>query len=210
MELESCSATLLISRQLLSEEIWSVVQFYALLCDWNLLVDVCPLSSPSFDIFLVNVEEPKKGTTMWGLVLEEIILVIVFNHTGESFMVSSRRCSRLFLQLGLRFPSVRGDFLVEIYILLSLVLFGTCRRISKVRNKWNIKPYETICWSMPHPVPLVWLVLDSNHCCYIIMGHSTVSEKYRLNLWGNSDTFFTSTTSSWVFAIPCTLGPDLF
>ena len=68
----------------------------------------------------------------------------------------------------------------------------------------------TIWWYVPHPVPLFWLVADSNNFCYVSLGHPTVSEKCRLHLWGQSEDFYTSTISSWVFNIPCSLRSDLF
>ena len=45
---------------------------------------------------------------------------------------------------------------------------------------------------------------------YSSLGRSTVSEKWRLHMWGQSETFSTSNISSWVFTIPCTLVPDFF
>ena len=64
--------------------------------------------------------------------MEEIISVIIVSHTRESAIVSSRRCPIVFLQLGLKFPSDREYFLVEIYIFISLVLFRPCVRVTKV------------------------------------------------------------------------------
>ena len=65
---------------------------------------------------------------MLELGLEEIILVRIVKHSGESSIVSSKRFPRVFLQLGLKFLSDKEYFHVEIYILLSLVLFGPCVR----------------------------------------------------------------------------------
>ena len=56
----------------------------------------------------------------------------IVEHTGDSSIVSSRICSREFLQLGLEFTSDREEFFVEMYILLSLVLLGSCIRGAKV------------------------------------------------------------------------------
>ena len=74
-----------------------------------------------------------------GRETEKILLLIIVNHTGESYMVSSRIFPRLFLQVGLKFPSNREKFLVKIYILLSLVFYGPCRKGAKVGNKNKIK-----------------------------------------------------------------------
>ena len=63
---------------------------------------------------------------MWGLGLEYIVLVNIVNHTKESSIVSSRIYTRVFLYIGLQFPSDREDFLVEMCILLILVLLGPC------------------------------------------------------------------------------------
>ena len=65
---------------------------------------------------------------MLGLGLEEISLVRIVNHDGDSAMVSSGICPRVFLLLGLKFHSDREEFLVEMCILLSLLTFGPCRR----------------------------------------------------------------------------------
>ena len=48
-------------------------------------------------------------------------------------------------------------------ILLSLVFLGPCGIGAKVRNKWNNKLSKTILCYVPHTIPLVWMVLDSNH-----------------------------------------------
>ena len=42
---------------------------------------------------------------MWGLGLEEIILVSTVKYTAESAIVSSRRFPRVFIHIGLKFPS---------------------------------------------------------------------------------------------------------
>ena len=60
---------------------------------------------------------------MCGLGLENILLFSILNQTGDSFIVYSRISPRIFIQLGLKLLSDREDFLVEMYILLSLVLF---------------------------------------------------------------------------------------
>ena len=56
----------------------------------------------------------------------DIILVITVNYTRESSIVSILICPRLFIQIGLEFTFDREDFLVEMHIFLSLLLFGTC------------------------------------------------------------------------------------
>ena len=55
---------------------------------------------------------------MQGIVSEDILLVGIVKHTGWSAIVSSRICPRVFLHLGLKFPSDREDFLVGMCILL--------------------------------------------------------------------------------------------
>ena len=99
-------------------------------------------------------------------------------------------CKILFLQLGLKFPSDREDFLVKMCILLSLIILGPCVRGSKVGNKWINKSYETIWWDVPHPVPLVWLVIEWNKFSYVILGHSKIIEQCRMYLWGQSGICF--------------------
>ena len=64
--------------------------------------------------------------------MEEIILVIIVKHTEDSSIFSSRICTRVFLQLGMKFLYEREDFCVEMYIFISLVVFGTYGRSSKV------------------------------------------------------------------------------
>ena len=92
---------------------------------------------------------------MQGIVSEDILLVGIVKHTGWSAIVSSRICPRVFLHLGLKFPSDREDFLVEIYILLSLVLFGPYRRGEKVQTKLNNRSSVTIFLAVTRPGSLV-------------------------------------------------------
>ena len=61
-----------------------------------------------------------------------VLLVISLKHTGESDIVPSRMCLIVFLHIGLKFASDREDFLVEMFILLSLVIFGPCGRGEKL------------------------------------------------------------------------------
>ena len=77
--------------------------------------------------------------------------------------MSSRICTPLFIHIGLKFPFDREDFLVEIYILLSLVLFGPYGRGEKVRNKLNNRSSVTILWALPNHGSLVRLVIESNY-----------------------------------------------
>ena len=71
----------------------------------------------------------------------------------------------------------------------------------------------TFC-AVPYSSPLVLMVVESNHSFYFVLGHSTFSAKFRLNMWGQSEAFsisiYTSTASSWVFTILCKLGHALF
>ena len=67
--------------------------------------------------------------------MEEILLESIVNRTEDSEIFSSRIFLRAFFQLGLKFPSDREELLVEMYILLSLELFGTCGRGEKMGNK---------------------------------------------------------------------------
>ena len=90
------------------------------------------------------------------------------------------------------------------------VYFWPCGRGAKAGNKWNNRLSVTIFWAVPHPVSLVWMVVESNNFCYFRLGHSTASAQFRLHMWGHSKSFYTSATSSWVFTIPCTLVPDQF
>ena len=66
--------------------------------------------------------------------LEDIILVIIVNNTRESATVSSRIRPRVFLQIGIKFPSDREDFYFGMYIFLSLVLLGPVGRGAKLGN----------------------------------------------------------------------------
>ena len=92
---------------------------------------------------------------MRGIELEEILLIITVNHTGYSAIVSITVCSRVFIHIRLKFTSDREDFLAEIYIMLSLVIFGPCRRVKKVENKLNNRSSVTIFWDVPNPGTLV-------------------------------------------------------
>ena len=57
--------------------------------------------------------------------------MIIVNHNGDSAIVSSRICSRVFLLLGLKFLSDMEDFLFGMCILLSLVIFFAMRKRRK-------------------------------------------------------------------------------
>ena len=151
MELESCYTTLVLGSQWLSEEIWGNIKIYAFLCSWNFLVAICILLlSIGFHFSCRFIVTRRNGSNMCGLGLGDILLVITVNHTGESYKVSSGGFPRLFLHLGLKFTSDREYFLVKMYILLSLVLFGPCRRGVKVGNKRNNKSLDTIFCEVPH------------------------------------------------------------
>ena len=171
----------MLDRKWILEEIWGSIQFYVFLCDWNFLVAVYPhLLSISCHFSCCCRGTNKKLTTMQGIGLEEIFLVSIVKNTGESDMVSSRICPRLFLHIGLKFTSDREYFLVEMCILWSLVIFRPCGRVAKLGNKWNNKSFETIFWHVPHPLPLVWLVIESNNFSYVSLGHSRIIEKFRI------------------------------
>ena len=71
----------------------------------------------------------------------------------------------------------------------------------------HLRPFYGLCLILP---PLVWIVVDDDTFCYVILGHFKIVVKYRLNLLVQSDAFYTSNIYSWVFTIPCSLGPDLF
>ena len=63
---------------------------------------------------------------------------------------------------------------------------------------------------MPQHDHIFWMVVESNHSCYISLGNYTISAKQRLNFWGKSEAFSTSTVSSLVFTIPYFMGPTIF
>ena len=77
-------------------------------------------------------------------------------------------------------------------------------------NKWSNKLSETIFCVVPHRAPIVWLVIESNNVFYVILGNSIIRAQCILHLWVQSEAFKTSTISSWVFTVPCSLRPDLF
>ena len=109
---------------------------------------------------------------MWGLELEELIFLNIVRQNGVSDIVSSGRCPRVFIQIGQKFTSHREDSFVEMYILLRLVVFCPCGRGEKVGNKWNNRSDGTIFWEVLHPVPLFWLVVESNKFCYVSLIYS--------------------------------------
>ena len=123
LDLESCYTTLALDKQWILEEIWGSIQFYVLFCTWNLLFSVCPLFLSLSSNFPCQCTGNKKNeTNMWGLGLKEVLLVIILKHSGESAIVSSKIRLRVFIHLGLKFPSDRETLLVKMVILLSLVL----------------------------------------------------------------------------------------
>ena len=58
----------------------------------------------------------KNWNTMLGIWLEEKLLESIVKNTVESGIVSSRRCPRVFLHIGLKFTSDREDFFAEFCI----------------------------------------------------------------------------------------------
>ena len=95
-------------------------------------------------------------------------------------------------------------------ILFSPVLSELFRKGAKVGNIRNSRSSMTVFLDVPHPEPLVWLVVDSNHFCYLSLGNSIFSVKWRLHLWVYSEAFTASTIYILVYKIPCTLRPALF
>ena len=63
---------------------------------------------------------------------------------------------------------------------------------------------------MNHHVPLVWLIVESNHFCYVILGNYTIHTQYRLHWWGQSEAFSNPTIPSWLFTAPFSLELTLF
>ena len=55
----------------------------------------------------------------------------IVNRTGESAIVSSRICPRVFIQILLKFPSDREDFFVEMFFLVKLGTFQAIRKRRK-------------------------------------------------------------------------------
>ena len=112
---------------------------------------------------------------------EDILSVIIVNHTGESTIVYSRRCSRVFIHLGLKFTSDMEDLLVDMCILLSLVLFGPCRRGAKVKKNAIIN--HQIPFSVKYLIKaLVLMVVEYNNFGYVKLRPSTISAQCELNL----------------------------
>ena len=138
LELKLWYATLVLGRQWISEEICGSIQFYAFLCALNFVVAVCTLFlSLAWHYAYQCIVTKINGTIMWGPGLGDILLVIIVNYTGDSAIFPNRICPRLFIHIGLKFPYDREYFLVEMYILLSLVVLEACGRRVKVGNKWN-------------------------------------------------------------------------
>ena len=130
--------------------IWGSSLFFDFPSDWKLWTVVCLLVL----YFAWNCNFRQRvtkinGTIMWNFRLELIILVSTIKKNGKSDIDYSRRRTKVFFQLGLKLPSDMGDFFVEMYILLNLVLFGPWEIVSTVVNK---DPLRT--------VTLMWLILD--------------------------------------------------
>ena len=97
-----------LGRKWTSEDILGSIQFYAFLCAWNFLVDVCtPLLYIAWHCACQCRGTKINGTTMWGLGLEDILLVSIVKHTGDSVIVSSMIFPRVFIHIGMEFTSDR-------------------------------------------------------------------------------------------------------
>ena len=207
--LKSWFVTLVLGRQWISKYIWVRIQFYVFLCAWILWAFFCPLFlSIDWHFACQCVETKINGTTIWGIVLEVIISASTLNHSGESELDSSSICPKVFIHIELKITSDREYFLVEVFMLLSLVIFGPYGIVSIVVNL-NSTSSVTIFLALHNPGDIVWLVVESNHF-YLILVHSTVGAQFRLYIWWHSEVFYTSTISILVSKIPCTLGHDLF
>ena len=109
-----------------------------------------PFYSPLIEIFFSVCRNQKKWNYHMRDRIEVIILVRTLNHSGESAVDSSSICPREFLQLKLKITSDMEDFLVEVFILLSLVLFGPYGRVSRV-GKLNSISSMTIFLAVHNP-----------------------------------------------------------
>ena len=165
LDLRYSPPALVLVRQWISEEIWGSIQFFSFLCGWNLWTLFRPLVlylSWYFDICQCLVTKINE-TTMWNIGLEEIKYVSTTYHTMEWTIKSSRRCTRVFLLLWLKFTYDKRDFLHEVSILLSLVILGTCGRGATVERKPSVYSFLDVT----HPGPLIWLVVDSNFFIFL-------------------------------------------
>ena len=77
-------------------------------------------------------------------------------------------------------------------------------------NKQDKTSSVTILWAVSCTGTLFWLVIEFNNFCYFVLGHSKISAKCRLYLWGHCEAFHASAIFSWVFTIPCSLGISHF
>ena len=82
---------------------------------------------------------------MWGILLEEILLVITINHTWESAIVYSRRCPRVFIQIGLKFPSDGEDFHVNFFCRVLLEARGRGAKGGKNEIVNHLWPSSGMC-----------------------------------------------------------------
>ena len=159
LELGSWSTTLVPSRQWISEVIWGSILFYTLPCAWDLCIVFCLLFLSLAWNFPCRYTVTKiNGTTVLYIGLEVIILVGGVKHTGESIIDSSRKFPRVFPHIGLKFPSDRGELLIEMCFFV-LVILGGFWRGSIVGNKWNNISYVYSCLHVYHPVPILLLVV---------------------------------------------------
>ena len=88
-------------------------------------------------------------------------------------------------------------------ILITMVLFSTSWKGEIEGNKLNNRSYVTIWFDLPHHGLLVWLVLESNHFCCLILRYPIFSEQCILRLWWQREWFSHSTVSILVSNIPC-------
>ena len=105
----------------------------------------------------------------------------------------------------MKFSSDKEYFLLDMCILLSLVIFRPCGRVTIVEKKLNYRAYVTIFWAVTHSCTLFWLVVGCNNFWYFDLVHSTVSVKCGPHMWGHSEWFSASNISIWVSTIPCML-----
>ena len=63
--------------------------------------------------------------------------------------------------------------------------------------------------AVPHPLPLVWLVIESNHFWYFLLVSYTVSSQFRLYMREHIEWFSVFTIPIWFFIIPCMMEPEI-
>ena len=86
---------------------------------------------------------------MLGIVLEDILLVSIVKHDGESEILSSSIFPILFIQIGLQFSLIGKTYLLKCVFLKAWNFLSHAKEDKSWEIKRNNRSSVAICWAVP-------------------------------------------------------------